>query len=268
MELPLAMSKFASLASSLGPSKVSTQIQPVAGFVQEARPPPPPPPPPPPRKKPVAAPVAAPVPVPAPAIKQSFVEKDDYMVPVCSPGNSFLLIVLHILNPDISVQKQEDVCKALAALKKTLAADLTNERNLYKDFGFRKKRNLTVEALKEMIAAENSDRDTGLPPELAAYCSKYIERNITIVRINGTLERADYECGKEKKPWLLIKEVHNGGYMLYTGTDTVANVIEKELVAGGYTDKKALSKKSQQNKLAKFIKISVEELCARYDLKR
>ena len=240
---------FLRLGASLGPSKIANPIQVVPGYCQEARLPPPPPP-----RKQVQQQQQPPPPPPREQFNAAFDQVDEYLMPMCSMADSFLLIIAHVLDPTISIKRKEDVLKALASFKKTLAADLDNDRGLFKKFGFSRKRKLTLQGLKDMINNNGNSNGTeilSLAPELASYCSKYIERNICIIKINGTLERTDYECGDVAKPWLLVRELHTGGYMLYTGAEPISKVIEAELTKAGYMDKLTSKKISEKKSWSK-----------------
>jgi hypothetical protein len=194
------------------------------------------------------------VPPPPPPPRSSFVvvEPGPFISPTCLAKNTFVLLILHLSEPGgcVTVKHVKEVIKQLAEFKQVLTNALDNERGLYKKFGFSRKRTLTMQGLKDMINAPDSDTD--LKPELITYLGKYTEHNICLIRINGTLERTEY-IADPLKPWVLIKEVHDKGYMLYTGTESISSVIVKELEHAGYLAKLATKKKSEINKLVKMV---------------
>jgi hypothetical protein len=191
---------------------------------------------------------------PPPPPRSSFVvvEPGPFISPTCLAKNTFVLLILHLSEPGgcVTVKHVKEVIKQLAEFKQVLTNALDNERGLYKKFGFSRKRTLTMQGLKDMINAPDSDTD--LKPELITYLGKYTEHNICLIRINGTLERTEY-IADPLKPWVLIKEVHDKGYMLYTGTESISSVIVKELEHAGYLAKLATKKKSEINKLVKMV---------------
>ena len=191
---------------------------------------------------------------PPPPPRSSFVvvEPGPFISPTCLAKNTFILLILHLSEPGgcVTVKHVKEVIKQLAEFKQVLTNALDNERGLYKKFGFSRKRTLTMQGLKDMINAPDSDTD--LKPELITYLGKYTEHNICVIRINGTLERAEY-IADPLKPWVLIKEVHDKGYMLYTGTESISSVIVKDLEHAGYLAKLATKKKSEINKLVKMV---------------
>ena len=93
-------------------------------------------------------------------------------------GNSFMYHVLCIIDPLVTVMNHTQVQESLFKFKTDLAKHLGNEKQLFKQFGFSKKKSVTLESMQANLQETNTD--LVLFPESLLYIAKLTKLNISI----------------------------------------------------------------------------------------
>jgi len=174
--------------------------------------------------------VSVPVPVPVPVAMNDF-EKTagDWVFPVASVAekNTFLMLCLHLIDAKTSLLRVEDVAKTLEEFKMDLAKNLDNDKNLYKKFGFTRKRTLSIVKMKDEMRAP--DTDDVYTCEHFLYLAKLLDAHITLVDLDK-IERRDFnDTVGQGHARILFKRGEDGVFQLYTGPLGVAEKLEADL---------------------------------------
>jgi hypothetical protein len=96
-------------------------------------------------------------------------------------GNTIMYHMMCISSPSASlVIHPSEVRKTLELFKTTIAKDLVSEKQLFKMYGFSKKRTVTVDIMQSEIQKEVTD--DVMSNETLTYLAKYTQRNLSIIQ--------------------------------------------------------------------------------------
>jgi hypothetical protein len=168
------------------------------------------------------------------------------------PNNTFISACLHLIDSTLSVLPLNSIKKTVDDFKIDLAKNLDNDKQLYKKFGFSRKRSITIDGMKAFLTGDNTD--TNFMVEVFTYMAKLLQKNICIVDF-AEKSRGDY-MHDVLSPWILFR-IDTGSYQLYTGTENIYTVIEKELKL---TPDIKLLKANELKKIIKLTGLSKEVL--------
>jgi len=175
-----------------------------------------------------------------------FSKDNDYLTPKVSPGNTFLMLCLHIIDGKTSLLRVPDAIKNLTSFKADLANNLDNDKQLYKKFGFSRKRNLNVDKMKAELILDDTDAIIG--PEHTLYLAKLIGAHIVAID-PSKLERHDLNA--DASPSYLFTKNENV-FSLYSGTLAFPEKIEAD-IKGTTIWNQLSSKATGLKKLNKFM---------------
>jgi hypothetical protein len=236
--------------------------------------PPPPPPPPPPR-------VAVAAPVQATVNTVADLDADGYTNTMFE-RNTFLTLCLFTIDPSAAVMRKEDATSVLSNFMRDLGKNLDNDKQLFRAFGFSRKRNSAelLDNMKRFFASDDTDAllmsADGVAPttEVFTYMSKLLQKNICIVDYEAMI-RKDH-VSNPLASWVLFKKSGSGpeqpdgvpSFSLFHNPQGVVPIgakIEADLVKKGMLSKLVKeAKASYVNKLGKMIGLSKDELLAKY----
>lgn len=154
--------------------------------------------------------------------------------PVTNTKPAFITTVMATLNPLVSVlTDQEDT---LTKFKRELSKNLTNERQLFKKFGFSRKKGVRLESMQKEIEELSSSR-FDLPSEyMLQYIAHLFKANMAIINEEKT-ERTDIIVTEDNR-WRLIKHSDSDGYSIEEGilskedVDDFASVVMRRAFSG------------------------------------
>lgn len=135
-------------------------------------------------------------------------------------GKTFFHIIMHIMNPMVSVLN--DQSHALEHFKQELSKNLTNESQLFKKFGFSRRKGLTAEDMQAEIMKTSS---SAIPSEnIMHYVCNLIKSNISLID-ETKVERID--CVVDiAHAWNLIL-IRPSGLILVDGISTKEDIDKK-----------------------------------------
>jgi hypothetical protein len=202
--------------------------------------------------KPIVVPVPVHVPIPVEPINY-------YDNPIDT--DTFLTMCLNIIDPNICILTKEGVKKHIDPFKVDLAKNLDNDKQLYKKFGFSRKKSINIDSMKSFFNQENTDLN--ITPEVFTYLSKLLQKNICIVDFS-LIVRSDY-VHDVLSDWIMFK-FENNKYNLYCGKDNIPIFIEKEVFSRGHLSKEKLdqTKANELKKLCKMVALTKDDLLEKY----
>ena len=101
-------------------------------------------------------------------------------------GNVIMYHMMCISSPAASLLvNPSDINRALDVFKSTIARELVSEKQLFKVYGFSKKRSITVEAMQSELQKAVTDGD--MSTETLSCLAKYTKRNISIVQTSDKI---------------------------------------------------------------------------------
>ena len=150
----------------------------------------------------------------APCFIESTKDKDGFLSISNICDNTLVFFILQAIDSKVGVLKIEDVHAELSKFKKDLAKNLGSDKQLFKKYGFSRKKTLNLESMQTAIDVQNSD--ASMTDDIIMYLAKLAKINMCI--INSTFERKDVECGDEMSRWLVFKQ-SSEGYALYSHSE-------------------------------------------------
>lgn len=179
-----------------------------------------------------------------------FIDREGYVFPSRAKGNTFIMLLLHLIDQKTSLLKLSDALNALTSFKIDLSKNLDNEKQLWKKFGFHRKRTLNLEKVKSDLTSEHTDSILG--HEHYLYFAKLVGMEFIVVNY-ATLERFAYNEGAPVS--YMFRKFDNNEYGLYSLQGTFNEKLDTDLKTLPIWDE--LNKKaSGKKKLAKFTQIS------------
>lgn len=137
-------------------------------------------------------------------------------------GNTLLCEIMGIMNPLVTVMSGSSLTDTLADFKDDLARNLNNERQLFKEFGFSKKRSLTVDEMKANIRQTTTDGN--LRPEVLTYLAYLLLKNICILD-SQNLERTETEAiVKSESDSYHVFKLNSGDTFVYLGIKSTDDI--------------------------------------------
>jgi hypothetical protein len=119
---------------------------------------------------------------------------------ITSKTNNYGLLILVHLNHTLILLKDDSISSSIKVLINDIIRDMEQH---YKEFGFSRKRKLTIELLKDSIAKNTFTTDTW------TYIAKYFKKNICVLTINDlSFDRHDIK-GNDEALWIIITDINN-----------------------------------------------------------
>jgi hypothetical protein len=124
-------------------------------------------------------------------------------------NNSFISIILFTIDSKISLLRPNDAISAVEKFKKDCASSLDGDKNLFKTFGFSRKKNYSINTLKTVIQDPYTDKILHANEEAVLFFGKLLGKQVITYNLE-TGERCDFNKGD---PMLFVYK--NGHYELY-----------------------------------------------------
>ena len=133
------------------------------------------------------------------AVQKAVIQQDES---VKSNGNTMLQIFLHLLEPKTTLIKREDIDIQLKSFKESLAKELDSEKQLFKKFGFSRKRTCDIDDFKKKLTQIITDT-VPFDNDVLTYLSKLSKRDVVVFDVKNQIRIASV-CGQSDATVLLI----------------------------------------------------------------
>jgi hypothetical protein len=135
--------------------------------------------------------------------------------------NSFAALILYSVDKSLSLLRATDAMVHVERFKKDCAAQLDGERQLYKTFGFARKKTSSIEALKHAFMVPNMDMSLQGKDEVIMYMAKLTNSCIILYNMESGM-RNDFN----KSSTYLLLVYNKDRYQMYNEIDLGAITIE------------------------------------------
>ncbi len=137
-------------------------------------------------------------------------------------SNSFATLVLYNVDKSLSLLRAQDALVCVEKFKQECSTQLDGERQLYKAFGFARKRSSSIEALKQALVVPNMDISLQGKDDVIMYMAKLTNSSIILYNIESGM-RNDFN----KSSTYMLLVYNKDRYQMYNEKDLGA--ITKEL---------------------------------------